>query len=213
MKSHNKFCNDLYTPKLKVAGSIPAPPTCLSSTDSKTCGFGAESAFTQFGKKEHKNYAQEFLDFGKSSETIRDTHGRELIWRSCLTCSIHFLTRKDKLAEGRGKYCSIKCAGAGTSKRQKGWTGAKNNNWKGGVSKDHMRYRRRFLAKSPHKARVHRITQSAIRSGRLIPAPCETCGATDRIHAHHDNYRKPLSVRWLCQPCHNRHHAKLRGVV
>lgn len=37
------------------------------------------------------------------------------------------------------------------------------------------------------------------------PEPCESCGqsATDR---HHDNYNKPLEIRWLCAPCHREWH-------
>jgi hypothetical protein len=39
--------------------------------------------------------------------------------------------------------------------------------------------------------------------GTLIPQPCEVCGAT-KVHAHHDDYSRPLDVRWLC-PLRHRH--------
>src|ERR1700677_4257949 len=41
----------------------------------------------------------------------------------------------------------------------------------------------------------------AVRSGRLTPGPWERCGAA-RTEAHHDDYGKPLDVRWLCRSCH-----------
>lgn len=52
----------------------------------------------------------------------------------------------------------------------------------------------------------------AIKSGVLIrPNSCSKCG-TDRwpIHAHHDDYSRPLHVRWLCAPCHVSLHTEAR---
>lgn len=45
------------------------------------------------------------------------------------------------------------------------------------------------------------------RRGKLIPQPCEHCGAS-KVEMHHEDYSKPLDVRWLCMPCHKRLHAK-----
>ncbi|KKN15588.1 hypothetical protein LCGC14_0984380 [marine sediment metagenome] len=66
---------------------------------------------------------------------------------------------------------------------------------------------------------AHRKVDNAIKRGRLIqPNRCENCqtvpkpmsdGRT-RIQAHHDDYDKPLKVRWLCQECHHGQH-KPRG--
>lgn len=45
----------------------------------------------------------------------------------------------------------------------------------------------------------------AIRTGKLVPQPCEVCGAT-KVDAHHDDYSRPLDVRWLCRGHHRRLH-------
>jgi len=37
--------------------------------------------------------------------------------------------------------------------------------------------------------------------GLLKPRPCETCGFFV-TEMHHDDYDKPLEVRWLCRKCH-----------
>lgn len=37
--------------------------------------------------------------------------------------------------------------------------------------------------------------------------PCEVCGA-EKSEAHHDDYTKPLSVRWLCRSHHRLHHER-----
>ena len=35
--------------------------------------------------------------------------------------------------------------------------------------------------------------------------PCENCGALE-VEAHHDDYDKPLEVRWLCRHDHRQLH-------
>lgn len=47
--------------------------------------------------------------------------------------------------------------------------------------------------------------QKAVRNKILIPLPCEICGA-NKTEAHHDDYQKPLDVRWLCREHHKQLH-------
>lgn len=76
---------------------------------------------------------------------------------------------------------------------------------------------RKWQAKdeSQIKKLAHRITKKAIRSKVLVPKDCESCKAPAlhasgrrRVHAHHDDYRQPLLVRWLCPSCHQAFHGK-----
>ena len=32
--------------------------------------------------------------------------------------------------------------------------------------------------------------------------PCSECGSTKNVVRHHDDYTKPLAIRWLCRACH-----------
>jgi hypothetical protein len=59
------------------------------------------------------------------------------------------------------------------------------------------------------KRAAHIITGNAIRDGKLVKQPCEVCGEL-KAEAHHDDYEKPLDVRWLCRRHHAEHHKKLR---
>jgi len=64
----------------------------------------------------------------------------------------------------------------------------------------------RAKAKFPEKNKARDILNKAIRHNKLSrPAVCEIGCTTRRIHAHHDDYTKPLEVRWLC----TLHHADL----
>lgn len=68
----------------------------------------------------------------------------------------------------------------------------------------------REYAKAPstrehHKARW--LVKRAIEAGRITRQPCEVCGILP-AQAHHDDYSRPLDVRWLCQTHHAQHHAK-----
>ena len=54
------------------------------------------------------------------------------------------------------------------------------------------------------KRAARRKVATEIEAGRLARLPCETCGAA-KADAHHDDYSKPLDVRWLCHACHIKH--------
>ncbi len=64
--------------------------------------------------------------------------------------------------------------------------------------------KQRWRAANPLKHAAHWRVAAALRSGALVRQPCEMCG--DRAHAHHDDYTKPLEVRWLCRVHHAAHH-------
>jgi hypothetical protein len=64
--------------------------------------------------------------------------------------------------------------------------------------------KRRWAERNPEKRAAHIAVGNAVRDGRLVKLPCEVCGA--KAQAHHDDYSKPLEVRWLCPP----HHAEER---
>ena len=62
-----------------------------------------------------------------------------------------------------------------------------------------------WIDRNPDKRRAHNSVANAVRAGKLVKQPCEVCGA-ENVHAHHDDYAKPLEVRWLCPA----HHAEER---
>lgn len=64
-----------------------------------------------------------------------------------------------------------------------------------------------WIDRNPLKRKAHNIVGNAIKTGKLERKPCEQCGSEKRIHAHHDDYSKPLDVAWLCSEHHKKRHA------
>ncbi len=82
--------------------------------------------------------------------------------------------------------------------------GEDNHFWRGGIYADKP---------------VQHIVEKAIRKGVLVPLDCEHCGERYRfkdgrnaVQAHHDDYNKPLEVKWLCQKCHYEWHKKNKPI-
>ena len=69
--------------------------------------------------------------------------------------------------------------------------------------------KKQWQQKNILKRAAHIIVGNAIRDGRLAKKPCRICG-DEKSEAHHDDYAKPLKVKWLCRKHHAEHHKKLR---
>ncbi len=78
-------------------------------------------------------------------------------------------------------------------------------------------HNRRYRLKHPERAKARRAAQTAIRQGLLEIGPCENCGLEHveglprrPIEAHHEDYGRPLEVRWLCRACHTKTHGLIQ---
>lgn len=59
----------------------------------------------------------------------------------------------------------------------------------------------------PMKYAAHVITGNAVRDKKIEKqTQCSECKSTKKIEAHHDDYTKPLEIRWLCNACHRAWH-------
>jgi hypothetical protein len=60
---------------------------------------------------------------------------------------------------------------------------------------------------NPEKRRARKMVTGRLKRGTLVPpACCQVCGKAGPTTAHHDDYAKPLQLRWLCQPDHTAAH-------
>jgi predicted Zn-dependent protease len=70
---------------------------------------------------------------------------------------------------------------------------------------------KKWRAEHKEKYIAQNAVNNAIRDRRLNRGThCQQCNSEEWLHAHHDDYTKPLEVRWLCAMCHHRHHAEER---
>lgn len=69
------------------------------------------------------------------------------------------------------------------------------------------------------KVRARSKVYVALASGRLEKRPCEAVDRHGRfcrrtpVHAHHEDYSRPLDVVWLCRCCHARRHFQLNNDI
>jgi len=68
---------------------------------------------------------------------------------------------------------------------------------------------KKWISNNPEKRAAHTLVNNSIKSGKIIKKPCEVCGEI-KSEAHHDDYSKPLSIRWLCKKHHHEHHVEMR---
>ena len=87
---------------------------------------------------------------------------------------------------------------------------AASSNWKKNNPEKHAEINKQYYQKNIEKAVAQARLRYAVKTGRVNKAPCEKCGATERIHGHHYISYKPedwYNVRWLCFRCHKFEHA------
>jgi hypothetical protein len=76
----------------------------------------------------------------------------------------------------------------------------------------------KWARNNSHKRKAQNSVSNAVRDGKLDkPTTCQECGTeveTSRhLHAHHEDYSKPLDVVWLCTACHGIRHTKHKALI
>lgn len=66
-----------------------------------------------------------------------------------------------------------------------------------------------WMAEDKRRTKCHNALRRAVLNGVITRIPCEVCG-DKKSHAHHDDYDKPIDVRWLCAAHHSARHQQLK---
>jgi ribosome-binding protein aMBF1 (putative translation factor) len=67
-------------------------------------------------------------------------------------------------------------------------------------------YHRWYKDNKPLEHKAHQMVANHLYRKGLNKEKCELCGSNRSIHAHHEDYHKPLSVMWVCCVCHRKIH-------
>lgn len=133
-------------------------------------------------------------------EAPRTSWGRICEWTTCLACRRWFAATTNCLRKGESIYCSRRCCFAHAISTGR-FSMENHAQWKNGGARKH----RKDARQDPIKSAARRAVRHAIERGDLVRQPCEACQAS-KAHGHHDDYSKPLEVRWLCSAHHLAHH-------
>jgi len=86
--------------------------------------------------------------------------------------------------------------------------GENNPFWKGGISKNKYHYKKLQMQRYPERVKARRLVYIEIKAGRLKRGKCEICKKLN-AEAHHNDYSKPLEIRWFYKKHHREYHNTL----
>jgi hypothetical protein len=90
---------------------------------------------------------------------------------------------------------------------------ARHEQYKAYEKKRHNRVERfkinneRQKSQHPEKWHARQLVSRAIRDHKLFRLPCEVCGDL-KSEAHHEDYKQPFFIKWLCRFHHRAHHGR-----
>lgn len=114
--------------------------------------------------------------------------------------------KHSEMADGHLNKCKD-CTRKDTAARY-----VKISNDPGMLAKEQARQRGKtvgYRLGKPEIVKAHQAVKVALLTGKLKKMPCEVCGAL-RVDAHHEDYDKPLDVRWLCRRHHLDRHMEMK---
>ncbi len=97
-------------------------------------------------------------------------------------------------------------------KRYKAWYEINKDNPKrlARKAKQMRGYTKNLIQRPKHQARW--ASNKAVEAGKIKKQPCYVCGSF-KSEKHHQDYTKPLEVKWYCRKHHRELHAKAEGEI
>jgi hypothetical protein len=128
--------------------------------------------------------------------------------RICTACLRH---RVERPGYRTCLYCSQAAKRNAVKYLAKPETKARIRAWAVSVTNRSRRreYNQRTWRSRKDKLASRKKALRALRSGRIDKQPCEICGSIE-AEMHHEDYSKPLEVKWLCRRHHRQRDYEMR---
>ncbi len=82
------------------------------------------------------------------------------------------------------------------------------SNWYQNNKEHASNYRQTWRKNNRLAHKSHNAVTYALQTGVIEPPEnCQKCNKKEALDAHHEDYKKPLEVIWVCKRCHARIHA------
>lgn len=126
----------------------------------------------------------------------------EKVCRGCgISCPLSDYYQHGYMADGRLNYCK-ECVKSRMRKQRRDDPRVLERERARGRQFDESKM---VKYRTPAVRRAHSAVARAVRAGRLSrPSVCTECGSEGRVEAAHEDYSRPLDIRWLCRRCHCR---------
>jgi len=93
------------------------------------------------------------------------------------------------------------------SKREESVLARKKYSKTEGGKISHSRCNKAYRDRYPLKYAAHTFISNAVKYGLIRrECKCSECESEYKVEAHHDDYSKPMEIRWLCELCHKQWH-------
>lgn len=81
---------------------------------------------------------------------------------------------------------------------------------------DYRQRERALRVSDPHEWARHQLRYAVTRGKIAKPSHCQDCQMLKEkrdLHGHHDDYSRPLEVRWVCYQCHGKTHRAMNDRI
>lgn len=128
--------------------------------------------------------------------------------RNCIRCKLKKNTT-EFYSKGYGNFLSSFCKScwiAHVGKKHPQYS--KTTRGKLAINKASNTARKKF----PEKWKARSELRYAVKIGLIEKLKfCQVCEKMKPLQGHHENYKKPLEVLWLCTKCHANRHNQLKS--